>query len=267
MVFKEITISLAYVAQITILLSLDVLFLLFTVQRSLYFFGKGMKRKPDAIRVRLIPKSQSDLYLIDGISGIDLIYLPGNFVAVEEHIEFCKYLSKIFECNVISMVYRGVAGNGYSPSEKGIVEDLSPASRWLSRRSTRKVILGFSIGSAVGIRLAEKCRVDALVLINPFISLREVVGNVSFGRILKHLVIDEWNNLNRMKNINVPVYFVVSSNDEIVSPSHTDELIKRTKHPKKIVIRNADHNEPMRNFTTHLCSLMDEVLRKTPSGG
>ncbi|UYI26758.1 hydrolase [Encephalitozoon cuniculi] len=245
-----------------VILSLDFLFLLFTIQRSLYFFGKGMRRKPENIRVRLVSRGQSevDLYLIDQMSSTDIIYLPGNFVVTREHIEFCKYLSKALRCNTVSMIYRGIAGNPHVPSERGIVEDVSTASEWLSRRSTRKVVVGFSIGAAVGIRLAGMCRVDALVLVNPFISLREVVSSIPLGRVLKHLVVDEWSNMNGVKDIDVPVYFVVSSDDEIVPESHADALIKRTRHPRKIVIRNADHNEPMRNFMVHVLPVVSEAL-------
>ncbi|AFN83729.1 hypothetical protein EROM_091130 [Encephalitozoon romaleae SJ-2008] len=262
MVLGSIAIQFIHVVLAAMILSLDFLFLLFTIQRSLYFFGKSMKRRPESMRVRLMSGCRSELYLIDCMSCTDLIYLPGNFVAIEEHIEFCKYLSKMLECNVISMVYRGIAGNCCSPSERGIIEDLSPISQWISRRSTRKVVLGFSIGSAVGVRLAEKCHVDALVLVNPFISLREVVSNILFGRVLKHFIVDEWNNVSRMKEINAPVYFVVSSNDEIVPPSHTDELIKKTRLPRMIVIPGADHNEPMRNFATHLYPVIGEILKE-----
>lgn len=262
MAFSSIVIQSVHVILIAMVLSLDFLFLLFTIQRSLYFFGKSMKRRPESIRVRLMPGSRSELYLIDCMSCTDLIYLPGNFVVMEEHMEFCKYLSKMLECNVVSMVYRGIAGNRCSPSERGIIEDLSPISQWMSRRTTRKVVLGFSIGSAVGVCLAEKCHVDALVLVNPFISLREVASNILLGRVLKHFIVDEWNNMGRMKDINAPVYFVVSSNDEIVPPSHTDELIKKTRLPRMIVIPGADHNEPMRNFATHLYPVIDEILKE-----
>ncbi|KAG5858796.1 hypothetical protein KMI_11g17520 [Encephalitozoon hellem] len=260
MVSGSIAIPSMHIVLAAMVLLLDFLFLLFTIQRSLYFFGRSARRRPESIKVRLTPGGRSELYLVDCMSCADLIYLPGNFVAVEEHIEFCKYMSKMLECNVVSMVYRGVAGNQHTPSEKGIVEDLSPISQWISRRSTRKVVLGFSIGSAVGIRLAERCHVDALVLVNPFVSLREVVGNILFGKVLKHLVVDEWDNASRMKGIDAPVHFIVSSSDEIVPPSHADELIKRTRSPRKIVIPGADHNEPMRNFTAHLYPVVDEIL-------
>lgn len=253
----------------SMILLLDLVFLLFTIQRSLYFFGKGGKRRPEDGRVRLLSRSgnEIDLYLFEKTSQTDIIYFPGNFIIAEDHVKFCRYLSNIFGCSTISMIYRGVAGNPRTPSERGITEDLAAVSEWLSRRRTRKVVLGFSIGAAVAIRLGGMCSLDALILVNPFVSLRAVVGKVFIGRLLSHLVVDEWDNTKRIKDIDVPIHFVVSSDDEIVPSFHADELIKRARRPRKISLSNADHNEPMRNFMTHIYPVVSSVLASTCGQG
>lgn len=178
-----------YMLLIGMLVLLNILFFLFTFQRHFYFFGWCNKESPENIRVRSVvskDRNEVELYLFDRGSRKDLVYMAGNNITMKEYLDFCEFLFDTFDCNVISMAYRGINESSLVPSEKGIVEDIRALAQYLDKRTvvdqhkrpvkTGKVVLGFSIGSAAGIHLASMCSVDSLVLINPFMSLPSAVN-------------------------------------------------------------------------------------------
>lgn len=275
MAFKPVLQSLPYKALMGLLTVMNSLFFIFVSQRYLYFFGWRSTEESENRRVRLVSKDRNeiDLYLFNRSSSIDLIYMAGNMIVVEEYLDFCKFLSSVFDCNVVSMVYRGVAGNPGTPSERGIVEDIKVVAQYLDSRMssdgsgsgrTKKVILGFSIGAAAGIHLASSCSVDSMVLINPFMSLASLVEASRFWHVLKFLLVDKWDNMKNIRNVDVPVYFIVSADDGIVPAHHTDELIKNTERHEKHVIDGADHNTPMvypDNFMLQVYPVVSKALQ------
>lgn len=268
---------LTYISLMGMMVLLNALFFVFTFQRHFYFFGYCNVEKPRDIRVSLVSKDKNDvdLYLFDKQSRNDLVYMSGNMIYMKEHLDFCEFLSQTFDCNVISMVYRGVAGNARTPSERGIVEDIKALGQYLDKRivtdrnsavsRTRKVVLGFSIGSAASIHLANVCSVDSLVLINPFMSLASVVETSRFAGIVKPLLVDKWDNMRNIRNVAIPIYFITSERDEIVPSYHSEGLIRNTRSHEKHIIADASHNTPVSSaweFRSCVSRVVFKALRR-----
>lgn len=260
---KSMVQLLAHVTLMGMISLLNILFLLFTFQRSLYFFESRNMEKPKNIRVGLVSAdgNEVDVYLLDRGSTRDLVYMSGNAVFVREHFDLCMFLFSTFDCNVISMIYRGLDGNAGVPSERGIVEDIKTLAGYLDGRTvltremkarrTRKVVFGFSIGAGAAIHLANMCSsVDSLVLLNPFMSLPLAAGERSvLIRPIRFLIVDRWDNAENIEKIELPVLFIVSGDDELVPPHHSNSLIRGTRSYEKYVIPYAGHNTPLSNET------------------
>jgi uncharacterized protein len=248
---------------------LHLLFALFTFQRSLYFFGGGKSDLAGHYRVDELANAPNpvDVYVIKEGSKLDLVYMPGNAIFMEDYLPFCVYLSKVVPGNVVSYAYRGV-GNDYGiPSELGISKELETVADYLNRRKTTKVLLGFSLGSAVSLKLSKLVKFHSIVLINPFVSLEKLVGDLRLGRIFKWMLVDKWDNLALIKDVKVPIYLIISGRDEIVPSKHGSMLCENLTVARKRIFENLGHNDVLvwpANF--EVCVLPDllQIFSKLP---
>ncbi len=102
----------------------------------------------------------------------------------------------------------------------------------------RIILYGRSIGSGPSSYLAEKHEVAGVILHSPIMSALRVVFNLRFT-----LPFDKFPNIDRMPNINCPVFVIHGRRDEIVPFYHAEELHAASKNKyTPYYVEGAGHN-------------------------
>ena len=90
----------------------------------------------------------------------------------------------------------------------------------------RIIIVGRSIGSGPAIHLASKVKVGSLIVISPFLSLKNATRDLLgfFGHVAKHFVKDRFQNIDKIGQVRSPVLLIHGRQDDIVPISHSQTL-------------------------------------------
>lgn len=147
--------------------------------------------------------------------------------------DVAEYLHQIYpDDEVVTFHYRGYRPSTGTPSADALIADapLVYDAAIARVKPDRVVAVGFSIGSGVAARLAAARRLDAIILVTPFDSLKAVAQSMypwlPIGPFFSH-EIDAGAALERS---NVPVAIIAAERDEIVPTARTDALRERAKH-------------------------------------
>ena len=161
--------------------------------------------------------------------------------------DVASYLHELFpDADVVAFHYRGYAPSGGSPSAEALIADAPLAHDAAVRkvRARRTVAVGFSIGSGVAAQLAAKRRLDGLILVTPFDSLKAVAQS-TFPWLPIGLVFDhEIEAAGALETNEVPVAIIGAERDDIVPRDRTDALRGRVRHLVfDRTIARAGHND------------------------
>jgi pimeloyl-ACP methyl ester carboxylesterase len=157
------------------------------------------------------------------------------------------YLHELFpDSDVVTFHFRGYSPSTGSPSAEALIADAPLVyDAAVARVKPRRIIAaGFSIGSGVAALLAAKRRLDGLILVTPFDSLRAVAQSMypwlPIGPFFEH----EFDAAGALEQSKVPVAIIAAERDEIVPAARTEAL--RQRIPNLIfdrTIGNAGHND------------------------
>jgi len=168
----------------------------------------------------------------------------GNAWNAENVAELLHHLYP--QADVITFHYRGYAPSSGAPSAKALLADapLVYDSAVERLRPARIVAVGFSIGTGVAASLARRRKVDGLVVVTPFDSLKAVAQSLypwlPVGPFFRH----EIDSARALKAVRAPVAIIAAGRDEIVPAARTDAL--RLEVPNLVfdrTIRGAGHND------------------------
>ena len=161
--------------------------------------------------------------------------------------DVADYLHRVFpEADVVCFYYRGYAPSAGEPSAKALVADALETFDFAVDliRPAYSIAVGFSIGSGVAATLAASRKLDGIILVTPFASLREVaqaaVPWVPLGSFFGH----EIDAAKALANNETKVAIIAGSRDDIVPPRCTDALRKTV--PNLVfdrTIAGAGHND------------------------
>lgn len=161
--------------------------------------------------------------------------------------DVAAYLHEVYpQADVIAFHYRGYAPSTGSPSADALLAD-APLVYDLAveRVKPRRIIaVGFSIGSGIAAQLTAKRKLDGLILVTPFDSLKAVAQSLypwlPIGPIFRH----EIDAGRPLEGSHVPVAIIAAERDEIVPADRTAALRKRV--PNLVfdrTIARAGHND------------------------
>lgn len=161
--------------------------------------------------------------------------------------DVAEYLHEIFsEHDVIVFHYRGYAPSTGSPSGEALTADAPLAyDAGVNRvKPARVIAIGFSIGTGVAAQLTRQRRVDGLILVTPFDSLKALAQSMlpwlPIGPFFNH----EIDALGPLRGADVPVAIIAAERDEIVPRERTDALRKEVGNLVfDKVIAGAGHND------------------------
>ena len=131
--------------------------------------------------------------------------------------------------NVVAFHYRGYAPSTGSPSADALMADAPLIHDFAVDRVNpdRTIAVGLSIGSGVATSLARDRKLDGLILVTPFDSLKAVAQSLypwlPVGPFFRH----EIDAAAALDNVRIPVAIVAAERDEIIPPARTEALRSR----------------------------------------
>jgi dienelactone hydrolase len=141
--------------------------------------------------------------------------------------DVATYLHRVFpEAYVVAFHYRGYKPSTGRPSAQALMED-APLVYDLAAERVRPdhvVAVGMSIGSGVAANLSRHRKLDGLILVTPFDSLKLVAGDLfpwlPVGPFFQH----ELATAEDLRGNATPVAILAADRDEIVLPRRTAAL-------------------------------------------
>jgi uncharacterized protein len=143
--------------------------------------------------------------------------------------DVAEYLHELFpDEEVVTFHYRGYSPSKGSPSAEALIADAPRVYDFaVERVKPRRIVgVGFSIGSGIAARLAATRRLDGLILVTPFDSLRAVAQAMypwlPIGPFFEH----EIEAAAALGTVDVPVAIIAAEHDQIVPSERTQALRK-----------------------------------------
>lgn len=161
--------------------------------------------------------------------------------------DVAQYLHELFpDEEVVAFHYRGYAPSEGSPSADALIAD-APLIYDLAVERVQPmqiIAVGFSIGSGIAACLVQARKLDGLILVTPFDSLKAVAQSMfpwlPIGPLFEH----EIDAASAIEMLETPVAIIAAERDEIVPTERTDALRKRV--PQLVfdrTIAGAGHND------------------------
>ena len=158
-----------------------------------------------------------------------------------------SYLHELFpDTDVVAFHYRGYRPSTGTPSADALIEDAPAVYDFaVEQVAPRKVIaVGLSIGSGIAAQLSTRRKLDGVVLVTPFDSLKAVAQGMypwlPIGPFFQH----EIDAAEALERSGVPTAILAAERDEIVAADRTGALRART--PNLVFDRTIDragHND------------------------
>jgi pimeloyl-ACP methyl ester carboxylesterase len=187
----------------------------------------------------------TEFFAAGAANGRTLILGFGGNAWNGQHV--AEYLHDLFpDDDVIAFHYRGYAPSTGSPSARALIADAPLVYDLAVERvkPRRLVAVGMSIGSGIAAQLATSRKLDGLILVTPFDSLKAVAQSMypwlPIGPFFEH-EIDE---AGAVEKVRTPVAIIAAQNDEIVPPPRTEALRRRVHNLVfDRTIARAGHND------------------------
>jgi pimeloyl-ACP methyl ester carboxylesterase len=161
--------------------------------------------------------------------------------------DVAEFLHELFpDQDTVAFHYRGYSPSTGSPSAEALLADAPLVYDFaVGRLKPRRVVaVGFSIGSGVAAALAAERKLDGLILVTPFDSLKAVAEAMypwlPIGPFFDH----EIDAAGAVARVEAPVAIVAAERDEIIPAGLTDAL--RSQVPHLVfdrTIARAGHND------------------------
>ncbi len=143
--------------------------------------------------------------------------------------DVAEYLHEMYpDHEVVAFHYRGYPPSTGSPSAKALIADapLVYDESVAKAKPATVVVVGFSIGTGVAAQLSAKRKLDGLILVTPFDSLKGVAQSMYPWLPIGPLFAHEINAAEPLRNSKVPVAIIAAEHDQIVPREHTAALRK-----------------------------------------
>ena len=161
--------------------------------------------------------------------------------------DVAAYLHGLYpQADVIAFHYRGYRPSTGKPSANALMADAPSVYDFAVERVQPKRVIaaGFSIGSGVAASLAGKRRLDGLILVTPFDSLKAAAADLypwlPIGPLFEH----EIDAAALIAGNEVPVAILAGERDSLIRPPRTERL--RRQVPNLVydrTISGAGHND------------------------
>lgn len=174
----------------------------------------------------------------------------GNAENVKTTFTLQKWLSNL-GIESFSFDYRGYGKSSGWPSDEGLKDDVTSILKYIEKNydiDNRKIIfLGNSIGTGLATYAANLKEPDALILLAPYTSLKQLVSELPFFGFLSIFL---WYNLNPSIDISKLkkscLILAHGVNDKTIPLHHSQDIFNNAtnlERKKIIAIENSGHND------------------------
>jgi len=175
-----------------------------------------------------------------------LLFCHGNAGNISHRMESIKQFHDL-DLNVFIFDYRGYGKSEGSISEEGTYIDAQGVWNYLINGKNifpqNIIIFGRSLGAAIACQLATQSKPAALIMESAFISVPKLAAKIYPILPVRWISRFDYNNMENVKQLNCPVLFIHSRQDEIIPFSHGQKLFEVAKEPKQFLEIQGSHNE------------------------
>lgn len=146
--------------------------------------------------------------------------------------------------NIVSYDYPGYGLSSGFPTEKSCYRAIETVYSYLTEElqiNPNEIILfGRSVGGGPSCELARRNKVGGLILESTFTSAYRVLTH------FRIFPIDKFNNIQKIKEITVPLLLIHGTDDKVIPISHSRRLFQKANEPRLYFeVENAGHNNVM----------------------
>lgn len=144
--------------------------------------------------------------------------------------DVAEYLGEVFpDDDVVAFHYRGYRPSTGSPSAQALIADAPLVyDAAVERVRPKRVIgVGFSIGTGVAAQLAASRKLDGLILVTPFDSLKAIAAGMFPWLPIGPFFGNDIDAATPLDRDGPPVAIIAAEHDEIVPAERTDALRRR----------------------------------------
>lgn len=157
-----------------------------------------------------------------------IFYLHSNAEDIGKCYPFCSVLREQFQVHVLAVEYPsyGICPGGPCTEQK-VTENAFTAFRFvrdvLNWPLDSILVLGRSIGTGPAISLAVQYHVAGVILISPFLSVKEIIRD-AVGGFFASFVEERFPNKERMPHVRCPLLMVHGKKDTLIPFRHGEQL-------------------------------------------
>jgi len=226
--------------------------LLFVFQRKLLYFPvQDRGASPEIATTFKMEDHTLHGWLLNASAEDAVIYYGGNAEAIEGNLITFQLLWP--KHAIYLLAYRGYGASEGSPTEQGLYEDALAVFDQVKAKHKKVNLVGRSLGSGVATYVAANRDAHKLVLITPFDSIVAVAQQQYSIFPVKLLMVDRYDSLQRVADIQEPTLLLVAAKDQIVPRANSDRLAAQFKaeQRKVVLVEGANHNNISRFEAFH----------------
>ena len=163
-----------------------------------------------------------------------LVYFHGNAGSLENRIHKLNHFQDM-NINFLIIAWRGFNGNKGKPSERGLYLDGKSTIDWLIKKGVDEknlILYGESLGTGVATHLAQNKNYAGVILETPFTSMIDAAKKFYPYIPINLLLKDKFENLKKVKYINIPILVMHGEVDKIVPFSMGKKIYEIANNPK-----------------------------------
>lgn len=174
-----------------------------------------------------------------------IVYFHGNGEDLGSCYTFCNILRDLFQVHMLAVEYPGYGLCEGTTTEAGIMANASAVMRFVTSTLSWPLdsvkLLGRSLGTAPSIALATIYKVSGLILVSPFLGVRDVARS-QIGSVADHL--EDWfPNYKLCAHIRSPTLIIHGQKDQLIPVDHGKRIFERIRSRKMLVCPPAmSHN-------------------------
>jgi fermentation-respiration switch protein FrsA (DUF1100 family) len=222
----------------------------FTVVVSIYFYQRNLLYHPNEnnysgdkliVDVENVKIQTSDNLSLNGWfhkkdlqNFKTLVFFHGNAGTLDNRIYKLNHFKDI-DINFLIIAWRGFSGNKGKPTEEALYIDGRSAVEWIIDKGVREeniILYGESLGTGIATEIAQNKNYAGLILETPFTSMVAAAKNFYPYLPVSILLKDRYENVKKIKNINIPIMVLHGKKDTIVPFSMGQKIFEIAKEPK-----------------------------------
>jgi fermentation-respiration switch protein FrsA (DUF1100 family) len=197
-------------------------------------------------------------------SGYWVLHLHGNAETAFSVSQFAHAAALVQRhLNVLGFDYRGFGATPGEVSEQHVYEDAEAAYQFLLARGVTDqhiIIWGHSLGSGPAVYLATRHPAAALVTFGAFTSIPDMAAVTYPWLPVRALVGVQFNSLQRMPAVHIPVLIAHSVADLTVPYAHAARLLAAANEPKRFLRLDYPSQDGFGGHVDALYEHLDELL-------